>query len=88
MLLSLSLAVLNMMQRSLIARTMLPLLLGLMLSGPPLLAADAYDQHWGPALGQPLPQLDAADQAGDAQTFSTLKGKKGLLLFMNRSADW
>jgi hypothetical protein len=42
----------------------------------------------GPALGQPLPALEAVDQHGIRQTFSSLRGPKGLMLFFNQSADW
>ena len=50
--------------------------------------ADEYDDAWGPASGSRLPMLEAPDQAGEPQRFETLRGKRGLLLFMNRSTDW
>ena len=61
----------------------------------PLFAQDSaqknskgYVQTWGPNVGEPLPVLTAFDQAGMAQTLDTLSGSQGLLLFLNRSADW
>ncbi len=57
-----------------------------------LLAAVAgaaeYQANWGPAVGAPLPALSALDQRGVARDFASLGGKRGLLLFVNRSADW
>ena len=51
-------------------------------------AANEYAAGWGPAVGTKVPVLAASDQSGAAQTLRTLTGKQGLLLFMNRSADW
>lgn len=51
-------------------------------------ADDAYSAAWGPALGSPLPVLEAPDHTGQPRTFENLKGPRGLLLFMNRSTDW
>lgn len=53
-----------------------------------LQAQDAYVQQWGPALGTPLPMLDALDQKGQRRQFADLTGEHGLLLFFNRSTDW
>lgn len=50
--------------------------------------ADDYSEQWGPAIGKTLPTLAAKDHSGSTRTFEDLKGKRGLLLFMNRSADW
>ena len=50
--------------------------------------SDQYSEKWGPKLGEPLPLLAANDYQGKLRTFEDLKGKNGLLLFMNRSADW
>ena len=50
--------------------------------------ADEYADEWGPAVGAQLPLLSALDQAGVPQDLRSLTGKQGLLLFMNRSADW
>ncbi|MEM7467419.1 MAG: hypothetical protein AAF387_11100 [Pseudomonadota bacterium] len=52
------------------------------------LSADEYSKEWGPTVGEPLPLLEAPDQSGATRTLDDLKGKQGLLLFMNRSADW
>lgn len=59
-------------------------LLSLML---PAIATE-YQQSWGPQKDAPLPILQAPNQLGTTQSFDDLKGKNGLLLFMNRSADW
>ena len=42
----------------------------------------------GPAVGQKIPAFSAVDQSGRVQTFSSLRGPKGLVLFFNRSVDW
>ena len=54
----------------------------------PSATADEYADEWGPAVGAQLPLLSALDQAGVPQDLRSLTGKQGLLLFMNRSADW
>ncbi|MEM9623697.1 MAG: hypothetical protein AAF993_18770 [Pseudomonadota bacterium] len=51
------------------------------------LAAD-YAAQWGPAIGSSMPVLQAQDQAGASQNLASLAGEQGLLLFLNRSADW
>ncbi len=48
----------------------------------------SYLHAWGPSIGTQLPALKAQDQTGTWRDFESLKGKQGLLLFMNRSADW
>ncbi len=48
----------------------------------------AYAADWGPAVGSALPGLEANDHTGAARNLENLAGKKGLLLFLNRSADW
>ena len=50
--------------------------------------ADEYATQWGPQVGTKLPLLDAPDQTGTTRTFGDLAGEQGLLLFINRSADW
>lgn len=50
--------------------------------------SDQYSEQWGPVIGNRLPILEAKDHQGRLRTFEDLKGKNGLLLFMNRSADW
>ena len=52
-------------------------------------AAEAdYNSEWGPAIGSTLPLLEAIDQAGQVRKLDDLAGEQGLLLFLNRSADW
>ena len=50
--------------------------------------ASEYSESWGPALGSALPVLNAPDQTGAIRTLDDLAGEQGLLLFLNRSADW
>jgi hypothetical protein len=52
------------------------------------LSADDYADEWGPPVGTPMPPLSAPDQAGSPRTLANLTGDQGLLLFLNRSADW
>lgn len=47
-----------------------------------------YSDEWGPDVGTALPLLEAPDQSGNTRTLADLSGKQGLLLFLNRSADW
>lgn len=54
----------------------------------PVSAEASYAQAWGPAIGASMPLLDAPDQNGDQQTLASLSGDQGMLLFLNRSADW
>lgn len=58
------------------------------LSAVAAFAADDYSGNWGPATGSQLPVLEAYDQEGQLQTLDSLTGDQGLLLFLNRSADW
>lgn len=51
-------------------------------------SADDYSAGWGPAVGAQMPPFSAPDQTGVVRTLSDLSGKQGLLLFLNRSADW
>lgn len=64
---------------------------------PAVLAADVvadvaadggYNSAWGPAIGSMLPLLEAPDQTGQLRHLDDLAGEQGLLLFLNRSADW
>ncbi len=52
----------------------------------PRAAADTAT--WGPSVGEPIPMLDAQDQAGVRRNLDDLRGDHGLLLFLVRSADW
>ena len=51
-------------------------------------ADENYAKQWAPPVGTELALLEAPDQTGAVQTFESLAGDKGLLLFFNRSADW
>jgi peroxiredoxin len=42
----------------------------------------------GPEVGQKIPAFSAIDQTGKVQSFDSLKGPQGLVLFFNRSVDW
>lgn len=48
---------------------------------------DAAEPAWGPAIGARV-VIGALDDAGRERTLADLSGNKGLLLFLNRSADW
>ncbi len=54
-----------------------------------IVTADAAvaDHKWGPAIGTSV-DIRAQDDAGHERTVADLAGKNGLLLFLNRSADW
>lgn len=45
-------------------------------------------QDLGPAVGQPLPAFEAPDQDGRTRDFESVRGPKGLVLLLFRSADW
>lgn len=47
-----------------------------------------YAAEWGPSVGSTLPVLEARDQDGNLRNLANLSGKRGFLLFLNRSADW
>jgi hypothetical protein len=55
-----------------------------------LLVAALYGQNikTGPAVGQPVPEFSAQDQAGRTQTLKSVMGPKGTMLVFFRSADW
>jgi hypothetical protein len=42
----------------------------------------------GPEVGERIPDFVAVDRSGKPQTFDSLKGPKGLVLLIVRSADW
>ena len=42
----------------------------------------------GPEAGETIPSFSLRDQNGNRQTFENLRGSKGLLLLVYRSADW
>lgn len=58
----------------------------LMLSAGAALA-DEFSESWGPDVGSVV-SLEAPDQTGTPRTLDDLAGEQGLLLFLNRSADW
>jgi hypothetical protein len=49
--------------------------------------AAAAEPAWGPAIGTRV-DIGALDDTGRERTLADLSGEKGLLLFLNRSADW
>ena len=42
----------------------------------------------GPEVGQPIPAFKAVDQNGRTMDFNSIKGPKGALIMLFRSADW
>ena len=60
---------------------------GLLLSSGGVWAGE-FAESWGPAVGSTVPVLEAPDQTGTLRTLEDLAGEQGLLLFLNRSADW
>jgi len=42
----------------------------------------------GPAVGEKVPDFDAADQNGASHSLRSLMGPKGMMLVFFRSADW
>lgn len=59
----------------------------LVLCATPAQAGD-YASEWGPKVGTTIPILEAEDQSGQVRTLADLAGENGLLIFLNRSADW
>lgn len=59
-----------------------------LLLAAPVRAAEAYVDVWGSQVGTVIPLLEAPDQTGQTRTLADLAGRKGLLLFLVRSADW
>lgn len=51
-------------------------------------STDAYQDGWGPALGDPIPPIAAEDQGGDVRDLASLSGEHGLVLIVSRSAVW
>lgn len=51
-------------------------------------ATESFVDVWGPAVGSALPVLDAVDHSGERRRLADLAGRRGLLLFLVRSADW
>jgi peroxiredoxin Q/BCP len=42
----------------------------------------------GPGIGVHIPDFQAADQDGKPQTFASVRGTRGALIYFHRSADW
>lgn len=42
----------------------------------------------GPGIGAHIPEFSAADQDGKAQTFASVRGTRGAVIYFHRSADW
>jgi hypothetical protein len=62
---------------------------GCLLAGQPAQEFDANaNLKTGPAVGEKIPVFRAVDQTGTIQSFDSLKGPEGLVLFFNRSVDW
>jgi hypothetical protein len=61
---------------------------GSLLFGAGIGLASEYSTSWGPEIGSTPPLLAAPDQTGTVRTLADLAGERGLLLFLNRSADW
>jgi hypothetical protein len=47
-----------------------------------------YADDWGPVTGSSVQLFEAYDQDGELRTLDNISGEQGLLLFLNRSADW
>lgn len=79
-------------QRSTATAMALALLLvaanGLAADGASTDGADAYQDGWGPAVGDPVPPIAAEDQGGDVRDLASLSGGQGLVLIVSRSAVW
>ncbi len=54
----------------------------------PAALADDYTKDWGLPVGALAPPIAALDQSGAERSLDSLAGERGLLLFVNRSADW
>ena len=63
-------------------------LMGLLLCSFASSGVADYVDEWGPAIGSRLPPLQAPDETGAERTLSDLYGGRGLILVLNRSADW
>ena len=50
--------------------------------------SDAYQDGWGPAVGDTIPTLAAEDQDGNVRDLASLTGEEGLVLVVSRSAVW
>lgn len=75
----------NLMEKVMLRR----LVLAVLFCFSSIVSADAAaaEHKWGPAIGTPV-DIRAQDDAGLERTVADLAGKNGLLVFLNRSADW
>ncbi len=53
-----------------------------------LAAAQGAEIPSGPAVGTRVPDFTLTDQDGRARSLASLMGKRGLMLYFVRSADW
>lgn len=51
-------------------------------------ASDAYQDGWGPSVGDTIAPIAAEDQEGNLRDLAGLRGESGLLLVVSRSAVW
>ena len=51
-------------------------------------ASDAYQDGWGPSVGDTIGPIAAEDQDGNLRDLAGLRGESGLLLVVSRSAVW
>ena len=56
--------------------------------GSQVVHAEDYADQWGLPIGAVAPVIEAPDHTGAVRTLESLSGERGLLLFLNRSADW
>ena len=59
-----------------------------LLAASNVMANEEYARQWAPPVGTSMPVLEAQDQTGQVRTLEDLRGRNGLLVFFNRSADW
>lgn len=52
------------------------------------IASAVAQTNTGPEVGQRIPSFTLVDQTNRPRAFADLKGKKGLVLAIVRSADW
>ncbi|MCE2461964.1 MAG: hypothetical protein J4F38_14465 [Pseudomonadales bacterium] len=50
--------------------------------------SDAYQDGWGPSVGDTIPSIAAEDRDGNLRDLASLRGENGLLLVVSRSAVW
>lgn len=50
--------------------------------------ADPYSEGWGPPVGEAFPRFVVKNHQNVDATLDTVSGKRGALLFLNRSVVW